>query len=61
MFKENGRVKPTEKKENANLFSKTFNCYTCGEVSNDRGTSFGEGKICPKCGSVMEEVINFYG
>jgi predicted RNA-binding Zn-ribbon protein involved in translation (DUF1610 family) len=57
-YKANGRVKPADKKEYANLSKKKFMCVNCGDVPTDvEPMSFGQVYICVKCGGDVLEVV----
>jgi len=58
MPKEDGRLKPAEPKELANLKGKHFRCTKCGEMGIFRETEFAEIKKCGSCGGPMEEIFN---
>ena len=58
MHKENGRLKPAEEKETANVRSKRMTYTTCGMYGYFSGLQFGEKKKCvasTDCDGVMEE------
>jgi uncharacterized protein (DUF983 family) len=55
MFKDNGRVKPAEKSELANLKGKHMKCPDCGEYTIFAKVQFADTK-CSKCGAQMVDV-----
>jgi len=58
MPKEDGRLKPAEPRELANLKGKHFKCTKCGEHGVFTSAEFAETKKCAACGAPMEEVFN---
>ena len=60
MYKENGRHKPAEEKETANIKSKKLTCKICGASGNFSGLQFGEKIECTAstCNGIMEEDID---
>jgi NAD-dependent SIR2 family protein deacetylase len=52
-YQANGRLKKSEKVEKAHLTIKKFICPNCHNEIEGNKTEFGEGKLCPVCGSVM--------
>jgi len=58
-YKANGRVKPANKKEYANLSKKKFMCISCGDTLIDvEPLSFGQVYTCVKCGGDVLEVLD---
>ena len=57
MKKENGRLKPADLKEDAELLGKKFVCNSCGIKFVKRGVEFGETILCPKCNEPAEEAV----
>lgn len=60
MYKENGRHKPAEEKETANVKTKKMKCSVCGTYGYFNGVRFGEKKKCManiNCNGVMEEEL----
>ncbi len=59
MYKENGRTKPADPKETANIRAKTIVCWNCGYKEVRNSLEFGEAPGCPKCteGTLREEVV----
>lgn len=57
MYKENGRKKPADPKETANLKGKTFECKECGHTEVRQNVDFGETLRCPVCskGTLVEK------
>ena len=49
MYKENGRTKPADSKETANISAKTIVCWSCGYREIRNSLEFGEVPGCPKC------------
>jgi hypothetical protein len=58
MFKENGRAKPADPKETANVRGKTIECWKCGYKEVRNNLEFTEAPSCPKCsrGTLIEQV-----
>jgi ribosomal protein S27AE len=58
MFKENGREKPADPKETANVRGKIIECWKCGYQEVRNSLEFGEAPQCPKCsrGTLMEKL-----
>lgn len=58
MFKENGRTKPADPKETADIRAKVIVCWNCGYKEVKNSLEFGEVPGCPKCekGTLHEEV-----
>jgi len=54
MLKENGRLKPADKKELANLKNKTNTCTECGKEIILENASFASN-TCPECGNLLRE------
>jgi len=57
MPKEDGRLKPADPQELANLKGKQFKCTSCGEVAVFTDAEFAEAKECSSCGAPMEEMF----
>jgi len=58
-YKANGRVKPADKKEYANLSRKKFMCVNCKDTPTDiEPASFGQVYVCTKCGGDVLEVMD---
>lgn len=58
-YKANGRVKPADKKEYANLSKKKFMCISCKDMPTDvEATTFGQVYTCLKCGCEVLEVVD---
>ncbi len=55
MYKENGRVGSSEKREKANTIGKIFVCPDCGEERSISNVEFGVDNRCEKCAIVMME------
>jgi predicted RNA-binding Zn-ribbon protein involved in translation (DUF1610 family) len=57
MYKENGRERPADSKEMANLRGKTFECPECGYTEVKKNVEFGETHKCPECykGTLVEQ------
>jgi hypothetical protein len=59
MFKENGRVKPADPKEVANVRGKTIVCTSCGYREIRNSLEFAEAPQCPKCNQgLLHEELN---
>lgn len=58
MPKEDGRLKPAEPAEYADLKGKRFKCTKCGEQGVFKSSEFAETKVCTNCGGAMEEIFN---
>lgn len=58
MYKENGREKPADPKETANIRAKVIVCWNCGYKEVRNSLEFGEVPSCPKCteGTLREEI-----
>lgn len=58
MHKENGRLKPADPKEVANIRAKTIVCWNCGYKETKSNLEFSEAPSCPKCsrGTLHEEL-----
>ena len=58
MYKENGREKPADSKETADVKAKVIVCWQCGYREVRNSLEFGEAPSCPKCaeGSLHEEL-----
>jgi predicted Zn-ribbon and HTH transcriptional regulator len=58
MFKENGREKPADSKETANVRDKVIVCWKCGYREVRNSIEFGDTPRCPKCakGTLHEEL-----
>jgi hypothetical protein len=54
MFKENGRLCKSDKKEKAKEDSKLFICPSCDKKRKIKDVEFGEAVVC-ECGKVMYE------
>ncbi len=57
MRKENGMLRPTDKKENAREDGKLFVCTDCNAKRRILGYKFGFTVLCEKCPGRMEEYI----
>ena len=55
MYTENGREKPADEKEYADLKGKRFRCTECSAEVFRKGVEFGEKPKCPTCGGTMKE------
>ncbi len=56
MFRTNGRVGKSSKKEKAEVnYNKEFICPDCGVIQRVSKVEFGEVVSCMKCGASMEE------
>ncbi len=58
MYKENGREKPADSKETADVMGKTYECQECGHTEVKRNVEFGEAPKCPECnkGTLIEKI-----
>lgn len=56
MKKENGRLKPANEEETAELKGKLFEC-SCGEVKSIKDVIFGAEIKCDVCGLSMIEKV----
>ena len=56
MYKMDGRLKPADKKETAELRNKTFSCKKCKILIIIPNVEFAERVICCVCGEVLQEV-----
>jgi len=58
MFKENGRKKPADSKETANIRDKAIVCWKCGYREIRNNLEYAEAPKCPKCakGTLHEEL-----
>lgn len=58
MHKENGRLKPADPQETADLKGKTLECWGCGHTEVRRNIEFGAIIKCPVCnrGTLVEKV-----
>lgn len=56
MYKDNGRERPADKAELADLKGKHMKCPACGEYSIFARVEFAETK-CSKCGTSLVEVF----
>ena len=58
MYKENGREKPADSKEKADIMGKTIECWKCGYTEVRNSLEFGEAPQCPKCsrGTLIEKL-----
>ncbi len=54
MFKDNGRLKPADEQEMANIKGKLMVCPLCGKKIHFTEVEFGSTK-CPKCGNEMAD------
>lgn len=52
-YQANGRTKPTEKKDKANISMKRFICPECNSSQVLSQGSFGETVLCSECGASM--------
>ncbi|RQW80879.1 MAG: hypothetical protein EHM79_19925 [Geobacter sp.] len=59
MHKVNGRFKKEEQAEAEKLVGKPFKCTRCSYVEFRKKVEFGEELICPDCGALLREIINF--
>ena len=55
MRKENGRLKPADEKETAELKGKPFKCKRCGVIEYYTNVTFGSIQYCQECGAPMRE------
>lgn len=58
MYKENGRKKPADAKEIANIKGKVYECGACGYAELRQKVEFGEAPRCPRCykGLLVEKI-----
>jgi len=58
MYKENGRERPADSKETADVRIKFIKCWNCGYKEARNSLEFGEVPSCPKCtrGTLHEEL-----
>lgn len=58
MYKENGREKPADPKETADVRGKIIECWKCGYKEVRNSLEFGEAPQCPKCsrGTLLEKL-----
>lgn len=60
MLKSNGMVRPTDKKEIANIKSKFMLCDVCGETFKIEKSCFS-GNKCPICSTDLLDINNPLG
>ena len=60
MYKENGRLTSTDKKEESKSSGKLFKCDVCNNTVYVTGVEFVETNACPECGGTMSEHLEYF-
>lgn len=55
MHRENGRLKPADKKESATFRDRYFKCERCNRITIITNVDFAEERVCNKCGGKIHE------